>query len=464
MKPAIIIGGAAAALGAGLVTALWWREPPAPPPAMDMSHRNTSLPMPAVPPPTPVEPTPGRLEARPVSVTLSTTAGQPAQTTVVIGNGGEKPVRVTAVRVAGDGSISAAGEGCMRELAGHDGCTVNLTFNPPGGGARTADLLVMGEGATPLVVPIAASAAQPPAALRDDLAELAALLREQRATAAPGERGGMPAGGVDVTEVELLRGEPATVTGRRRGGYDEEVGRVDASLPISLDRVLAAASYVTATLETSIDSQRCPAPVVLKVDRHVLAAHGQHIVLPAHSMVLGECLKMEKGKSRVGIALKRVRRPDGSNAMIKEVAGDQMGRSGLVGELDDRAWQRTAQVLLTSAAAGVMAGAAAMTGNGTSISTTGSAVTVTSDPLSAGAKAASNSVTDSLSGTIDKMVSDSLDTVPRVTVAKGTLVTMVITTDVWFPEEKESDKIAVPVIGEPVAARPRPGPSDVVGR
>ena len=462
MTRAAIIIGAVAAGGAALLASSWWlREPPPPPPAMTMEGRTTSLPMPQAP--APAAPPPGHLQARPAAVSLSAMIGDSARMTVVVTNSGGKPVRITAVKVAGDGSVTAQGDGCLRDVAAGQDCSILLTFGPTGAGSRTAELLVLGDGFRPLTVPVSLGATERPVPPVDPLAELLALLRQERAAASPGEKGG----GLDVTDPELLRGAPASLGGLSQSDYGDGVGRVDASLPVPLDRVLPGGSYISATLETSIDTQRCPAPVVLKVDRHVLAGHGNRILLPAHSAILGQCVKMEKGTSRAGITLERVRRPDGSAALMREVAADQMGRSGLVGELDDRAWQRTAQVVLTSLAAGVMAGAAASVGSGTEISTTGSAVNNTSDPFNSGATAAASAVTEQLTGTIDRIVTDSLDVVPRVTVAKGTLVTIVVTTDIWFPAGPEvtaQQRIAAPVIGEPVSAGRAPRRTDVPGQ
>ncbi|GEM_PF-7031837 len=468
MTKAAIIIGAVAAGGAALLASSWWlRDPPPPPPAMTMEGRSTSLPMPQAP--APAEPPPGALQARPTAVSLSAVIGDSARMTVVVANTGGKPVRITAVKVAGDGSVTAQGDACLRDVAGGQDCSIILTFAPTGAGSRTAELLVLGDGSPPLTVPVSLGATERPVPPVDPVAELLALLRQERAAASPGAKGGGGGPGLEVTDLELLRGEPASLGGARpsQSDYGDGVGRVDASLPVPLDRVLPGGSYISSTLETAIDTQRCPAPVVLKVDRHVLAGHGNRILLPAHSAILGQCVKMEKGTSRAGITLERVRRPDGSSAMIREVAADQMGRSGLVGELDDRAWERTAQVVLTSLAAGVMAGAAASVGSGAEIATTGSAVTITSDPLSAGATAAASAVTEQLTGTIDRIVTDSLDVVPRVTVAKGTLVTIVVTTDIWFPAGPEvtaPPRIAAPVIGEPVSAAQAPRRTDVLGQ
>jgi len=114
-----------------------------------------------------------------------------------------------------------------------------------------------------------------------------------------------------------------------------------SSLPVDRSRILTADMRISAVLEDSVYSQ-VPGRVMAVVDRDVLSPNNRTILLPAYTRIICNYGSLNKiGQSRLPISCKRAIRPDGVSIMLTEAkAADQMGRSGLVGEVDQHLWQK----------------------------------------------------------------------------------------------------------------------------
>lgn len=416
---------------------------------------------PAAPAPLPTAPPaipraePARLRLQPRQVTLEARPGGTARSAVmVVNDGGSTASEVTAQR-SGDPALSLASS-CGQLLPGQ-ACELQLVYAPAAGAAGGGGQLrvsardaVPDEGTvtlvvrTPEVVP-----ADPPAPGTDTRAEQRARGRLARAAGyEPGAR-----------EPELarhaLRAEGAVLDGfgwpNSQKDYGPDFPRAVSSLPVDSCRVIGADDIIEAVLSTTIDSRKC-GEVRAVVQRHVYgSAPGcRTVLIPGGSTLVGSCQAMGDHDSRLEVAWRRIIRPDRAHIVIDEIAGDSMGRPGLVGTLDDRMLPR---ILVTLFGAGVQGGVA-----GLSAALSQSITTTTTDPVTGrvsttrtptgpggeAAQAAGDAVARSIDRLLTEMIEKRLDTRPVMEVPQGTLITLQPRTDLWLaaPGEQAEARLA----------------------
>ena len=149
-------------------------------------------------------------------------------------------------------------------------------------------------------------------------------------------------------------------TGRLRGD-----GRV-SGFPVDNGRILAADRYIAGIMETGFDSRvDCEAggAAIVQTARDVFGYHGRNVLIPKGSRLLCGCGTPERtGETRAVFACRRILIA-GHRAEILQLSapvGDQQGRGGVAGTVDERfgrlrhrvpAGGVSAAVRLTSAAA-----------------------------------------------------------------------------------------------------------------
>ena len=114
-----------------------------------------------------------------------------------------------------------------------------------------------------------------------------------------------------------------------------------STLPVDRTRILTADMRISALLEDGINTQM-PGRVIAIVDRDVLSPNGRKILLPAYSKVICSYEGLsEANSSRLSMQCRRIIRPDGvSIALTDATTADQMGRSGVSGDLDNRSFEK----------------------------------------------------------------------------------------------------------------------------
>ena len=114
-----------------------------------------------------------------------------------------------------------------------------------------------------------------------------------------------------------------------------------STLPVDRTRILTADMRIPAILEDGINTQMA-GRVIAVVDRDVLSPNGKKVLLPAYTKVV--CFYeglSDAHSSRLSLQCKRLIRPDGSSvALTDATSADQMGRSGLSGDLDNRSFEK----------------------------------------------------------------------------------------------------------------------------
>jgi type IV secretion system protein VirB10 len=115
-----------------------------------------------------------------------------------------------------------------------------------------------------------------------------------------------------------------------------------------LSAVIKQGKLIPAALESAINSQNTGI-VRAVVSRDVWSEDGAQILIPAGTRLIGESGKVaEQGAQRVGVIWHRIARPDGVDVALKGHGVDQLGTSGLSGNVDTRFFARfSGAVLLT---------------------------------------------------------------------------------------------------------------------
>lgn len=114
-----------------------------------------------------------------------------------------------------------------------------------------------------------------------------------------------------------------------------------SSYPVDRTRMLTSETRLSAVLEDSINSQ-IPGRAIAVIDRDILSSNGRSILIPAYSKIICHYEPLNKqGQTRLALKCGRILRPDGVSILLTSAqAADQMGRSGVIGEIDYKLFER----------------------------------------------------------------------------------------------------------------------------
>jgi type IV secretion system protein VirB10 len=197
---------------------------------------------------------------------------------------------------------------------------------------------------------------------------------------------------------------------------DPKLGEDKSTLPVDRFRVITADRYINAILENSVNSQ-IPGRIIAIVERHVFGADGRLPLLPKGSRIICQYESLAKaGDSRLNVKCSRALRPDGASVLLTDAQGaDQMARTGLVGDVDLRMWERYGSAFVVSALSALAASSQNVSQN----------QTVTN---------AGNALSQNLGQVTAKVLEQSVDLAPIVTVAAGSRIQIIPNTDIWIRE------------------------------
>ncbi len=196
----------------------------------------------------------------------------------------------------------------------------------------------------------------------------------------------------------------------------DRLERDESTLPVVRHRVITADRYITAILENAINSQ-IPGRFIALVERNIYGADGRLALLPKGSRIICTYESLAKvGDTRLRSTCSRALRPDGASiALSNAQADDQVARTGLIGEVDNRLWERYGGAFIISA-----------------VSALASLGSVASDnrQLQGGALALSQNLGQATAQLLEQTV----DLAPVVTVAAGSRIQIIPTADIWLRE------------------------------
>lgn len=200
-----------------------------------------------------------------------------------------------------------------------------------------------------------------------------------------------------------------------------------STLPVDRSRILTADMRIPAILEDSVNSQ-VGGRMIAIVERDILSPNGKYILIPAYSRIICNYEPLrEVGQTRLPVQCKRVIRPDGVSLALKEsIAADQSGRTGLIGELDQRVWERYGAAFLISATAS-LAQAGSYANQARSKSTLSQLLTGASDEFSR-----------NLSEATSKVIEQNINLAPILTIPPGSHIQIIPSSDIVLRHSKES--------------------------
>ncbi len=379
---------------------------------------------------------PAKMVVRPSSVRMGPLLPGSSETkTITISNEGEEVLTINEIRLDSDPTeLSAAGsclESSPKILAKSESCDFSLLFVPvQAGGEIQGEIVITPEGDNPpAFIPIVAVKAVPPPVPQappptvyapSPALENAVNLYRQR-------RGG---------QMVVLESDPESDPGNSQPiTRDQDYTPIGfaptiSTLPVDRSRLVTADKYIPAVLENTINSQLPGGRIVGVVENHVYGGDGRYVLLPAGSRAIGVYESLgRQGDTRLKASFVRVMRPDGAAIAIEgDPAADAMGRLGLIGDVDNRYFDRFAGPLLISLinAVGTYA-----TAPETIISSDGVGNVTTSQTLSAEEQAYQNFATD-LSFVSQRLVEENLNLAPIITVPGGTRFYIMPTRDIML--------------------------------
>jgi type IV secretion system protein VirB10 len=111
---------------------------------------------------------------------------------------------------------------------------------------------------------------------------------------------------------------------------------------------IAQGKVIDAVLETAINTDM-PGMIRAIISRDIYSEAGKNILLPKGSRLIGTYRsEVKRGEKRVGVVWNRVIRPDGIDVIIDSPGIDQIGRSGVAGDVDNKYFEIIANAVLAS--------------------------------------------------------------------------------------------------------------------
>jgi type IV secretion system protein VirB10 len=147
--------------------------------------------------------------------------------------------------------------------------------------------------------------------------------------------------------------------------------------------LLPIGAFIDCTLETAIDST-LPGLATCVTAMDTFSADGTVVLLERGTKLIGETRgQVQQGAARVFVLWTEARTPTGVVVPLDSPGADELGRSGLAGEVDRHFWQRFGAAILISTIDGAVQAAvqSASRGNGTVIYNPSGAQDVMSEVL-----------------------------------------------------------------------------------
>jgi type IV secretory pathway VirB10-like protein len=191
------------------------------------------------------------------------------------------------------------------------------------------------------------------------------------------------------------------------------------SYPVNLERVITIDRMFSCILVNEIISD-LQGKVTCKIEENLYGAHGRKILIPAQSTGIGFYQPLKRiGDERISINWTRIITPEGINInTTKAQSADQMGRSGITGDVDNRYTERYGLALLSSAI------------------TSAASYSIPVDSINQ--QIVVSNMTQDLGTVTNKILDEHINIKPRVTIQAGSRVFINPVVDIWFPEPKNN--------------------------
>lgn len=199
----------------------------------------------------------------------------------------------------------------------------------------------------------------------------------------------------------------------RDAGQADVVDAVAIDLP-NQDTLITQGAFISGILETAINSD-LPGMIRAVVDKPVYSRTGRVKLIPRGSRLVGRYQSgTQEGQTRIFIAWTRLERPDGIVIELGSMGADELGRSGMTGNVNTHFFQRFGAAALLS----IIGPTVAVLAEGENTTQNQSAI------IQAG--------TNSFNRSAEIALESSINIAPTISVNQGTRINVFVARDLSF--------------------------------
>ncbi len=370
------------------------------------------------------------------------TVGQSQQQEISLSNSGGENLSISVVELSAPPSFSMSANCSI--LAPQHVCKIPVSFAPTGAGSFKGKVLIGWNGQFTTVAVSGIAFAEPaPVVQKKQVKTPKPKRKKRKAGPTEGEiraslilQARRRTGWVEVAAVDPQFGATLDGLGSNTAVAQDVISTLKlqdseyphksktSSLPVDNQRIVTTDRYITGILEVGINSQvsgDAGGQIVIQVSRDVFGYHESKPLIPKGSRIVCNYESLEvQGQSRLPVICKRVLRAEDRAELwdINAPAGDVMGRAGIPGEVDNRIWERYGSAAIISAIAAVSAAASTTAGTDSTLG------------------AAGTQLSDNLGEITAKVLEQTVNLAPILTVSQGQRVVIMPRTD-WILKEPE---------------------------
>lgn len=207
----------------------------------------------------------------------------------------------------------------------------------------------------------------------------------------------------------------------------ENAPHIESGFPVDMSRKIPRHFVLTGILLDPIDTS-IPNIARVLIDNPVFCGHGDKVCVPKMSVAEMRYESLRQGETRVNTRLIRIMSPSGSQIYNgDEVEGfgwgaDAMGKAGIVGDIDNRVWERYGTAFITAVTAALTAAAAPTQTN----SLTGGVSNATAN--------SANALSQQIGTVTAKVLEQTINLAPIGTIDAGSSITIRLGSDIYIRE------------------------------
>jgi type IV secretion system protein VirB10 len=202
------------------------------------------------------------------------------------------------------------------------------------------------------------------------------------------------------------------------------IARIDALVP--------QGTMIRGVLETAIQSD-LPGMVRAITMEDVYSFDGRRVLIPKATMLTGEYKSsLSRGQTRVFIVWTRMLRADGTSVSLGSYGADDLGRSGLSGEIDRHYFERFGSAIVLSLVGGASAFVSGLNSQGQS--TVGALGTTQQTVGQQGQPQAQQTISQLAGQLANEALKESINIPPTIHVDQGTPIIVFVKRDLDFSD------------------------------
>jgi type IV secretion system protein VirB10 len=207
------------------------------------------------------------------------------------------------------------------------------------------------------------------------------------------------------------------------------------------NNIIAQGKLIHAILETAINTD-LPGSLRAIITRDIYGESGKNILIPKGSRVVGTYdHEVKAGQTRVVVKWDRLIRPDGVDIALDAGGTDELGRSGVMGHVDNKFWLKLGTAILVSYVIPVTAKKLSNIKDSTIVETNNGDGTTTTTS-NTGSQQLKQS-TDEFSKVAKATIEETFSTKPTITIDQGSRINIFVQKDLVFPAKVSNQQITL---------------------